>query len=175
MDRYLEQTRRILEDAVNGMSDEEMAESRNGKWSTAQIVEHLSLAFGATAAGMERTAAAEKIEVRKPSLRDRIATLAVTRLEYIPTGRKAPQYTVPSGIAPGDALRQVHENLIAMDAAITRAEQKWGSGLISVHPILGPLNPDQWRKFHLVHCRHHAKQILAIKAARNANTAKAAA
>jgi hypothetical protein len=27
------------------------------------------------------------------------------------------------------------------------------------HPFLGPLTASQWRKFHLVHGRHHARQI----------------
>jgi hypothetical protein len=165
MNPYLEQTRAILDDAVAGMSEAELAAARGEKWSAAQIVEHLSLAFGATAAGMERHAAAEQLNVRPRTMRDRIVTFTVTRLEYIPTGRKAPEYTVPSGLAPEDALRKLHENLRAMDEAITRAEKKWGNRRIGDHPVLGPLKPDQWRKFHLVHARHHAKQIMAIKAA----------
>jgi hypothetical protein len=31
--------------------------------------------------------------------------------------------------------------------------------------ILGPLTIRQWRKFHLIHGRHHIKQIRAIRAA----------
>jgi hypothetical protein len=175
MDRYLEQTRAILDEAVSGMSDEQLAASRSGKWSPAQILEHLSLAFGATAAGMERTAAAENLNVRAPSMRDRVATLLVIRFGYIPTGRKAPDYTVPSGVAPAEAIRKLHESLAAMDAAITRAEQRWGDRLIAVNPAIGPLKPDQWRRFHLLHARHHARQIVAIKAASRQASAQAAA
>ena len=29
------------------------------------------------------------------------------------------------------------------------------------HPILGAFTVDQWLKFHLVHTRHHEKQIRA--------------
>src|SRR5206468_7094463 len=117
MDRYLQQARAILDEAISGMSDEQLAAARNGKWSVAQILEHLSLAFGATTAGMERTAVAEKLEVRAPSVRDRVATLLVTRFGYIPTGRKAPAYTMPAGIAPTEAIRKLRENLAEMDAA----------------------------------------------------------
>ena len=28
------------------------------------------------------------------------------------------------------------------------------------HPVIGPLSVDQWRKFHWIHTRHHARQIL---------------
>ena len=174
MDRYLEQARVILDDAVKGMTDEQLAAARDEKWSAAQIIEHLSLAFGATAAGMERNVNAERLEIRPRSMRDRVATFAVTGLSYIPTGRKAPEYTVPSGLPPQEALRKLHENLAAMDEAITRAEQKWGNRIIGLHPVLGPLKPDQWRKFHLVHARHHARQIVAIKAA-GQGSARAAA
>jgi len=163
MNSYFEQTGKILEDAVAGMTDEQMSATRNGKWSAAQIIEHLSLAFGATAAGMERNCAAEKLDVRGRTMRDRVATLAVVSFGYIPTGRKAPDYTVPSGIAPAEAMRKMRENLVAMDEAIDRSEKKWGDQIIAVHPVLGPLKADQWRKFHMVHAQHHAKQILAIK------------
>jgi hypothetical protein len=30
--------------------------------------------------------------------------------------------------------------------------------------ILGPLTGAQWRKFHLVHGRHHVKQVLHLRA-----------
>jgi hypothetical protein len=164
MDRYLEPISTVLEDAVSGMSDEQMAAARGQKWSAAQIIEHLSLAFGATAIGLERNASSDQLEVRRPTMRDRVAIFLVCRMEYIPSGRKAPEYTVPSGIPADEAWRKLRENLAAMDKAITRAEQRWGDRLIGIHPVLGPLKADEWRKFHMVHARHHAKQILAIKA-----------
>jgi hypothetical protein len=30
--------------------------------------------------------------------------------------------------------------------------------------VLGPLSMQQWRKFHLIHGRHHLKQIARIRA-----------
>lgn len=163
MHSYMEQAWVALKDAVSGMSDEQLAAPNGEKWSAAQIVEHLSLAFGATAAGMERIVAAEKLEVRRPTMRDRVATFVVCRLELIPRGRKAPEYTVPQGISPQEAIHNLRANLSAMDDAIARAEKKWGHRLIGVHPALGPLRPEQWRKFHMVHARHHANQIVTIK------------
>jgi hypothetical protein len=165
MDRYLEEARRAVLDAVGAMSDEQLSAAHNEKWSAAQIIEHLALAFGATANGLNRAAAAPKLDMRRPTIRDRFATIVVVKLQYIPTGRKAPEMTVPSGLPPQDALRKLDENLQAMDAAIRRAEERWGRQLIAPHPILGPLTADQWRKFHMVHAKHHAKQIVAIKAA----------
>jgi Protein of unknown function (DUF1569) len=169
MHRYLEQTSVVVEEALSGMTEEQLLAARETKWSAAQILEHLALAFGATATKMESIAAADELDVRRPTLRDRIVTMVVCRLEHIPSGRKAPGYTVPSAIGRQDALRKLHDNLTAMDTAITRVEQKWGNRLVGVHPVLGPLDPDQWRKFHMVHARHHARQILAIKAVAQAS------
>ena len=163
---YLEQANAVLEDAVRGMTFEQMCVTvREGHWTAAEIVEHLSLAFGATAVGMEQRLRSGELDVRPRTVRDRLATLLVVRVGYIPTGRKAPGYTVPCGIGAETALRNLHENLDAMDVAISRLEEKYGDRIIGVHPILGPLRPNQWRKFHLVHTRHHARQILALKAA----------
>ncbi len=52
-----------------------------------------------------------------------------------------------------------------MNARIAIAEQLFGSRRRSVrHMILGPLSLAQWRRFHLVHGRHHIRQIAAIRA-----------
>jgi hypothetical protein len=31
--------------------------------------------------------------------------------------------------------------------------------LLVKHPVLGDLTLEEWMRFHIVHCRHHAKQI----------------
>jgi hypothetical protein len=161
--------------ATSGMDDHQLQRTRNGKWSAAQIIEHLSLAFGATAVGLARAASADTLQVRPPTFRERLVTLLVVTFGYIPNGRKAPEYTVPAGLPPEQAFKKLHQNLAAMDAAITLAEQRWGRGRVGLHPILGPLTPDQWRKFHWVHARHHAKQILAIRRDATAGSQSAAA
>lgn len=34
-----------------------------------------------------------------------------------------------------------------------------GADLFVKHPVLGDLTIPEWRRFHLLHCEHHAKQI----------------
>jgi hypothetical protein len=46
-----------------------------------------------------------------------------------------------------------------MDAIVAQCEARFGCGKVLDHPILGPLTAAQWRKFHLIHGRHHVKQI----------------
>jgi hypothetical protein len=51
-----------------------------------------------------------------------------------------------------------------MDELITRCEQKFGTrSRLLDHPILGPLTGSEWRKFHLIHGRHHIKQLRALR------------
>ena len=51
------------------------------------------------------------------------------------------------------------------DDAISRCEARFGAGAkLANHPVLGPLTARQWRTFHLVHARHHMKQIAHIRA-----------
>jgi hypothetical protein len=88
----------------------------------------------------------------------------VTGLRYMPGGRQAPAMVLPTGAAPETVLVDVQRNLAAADDAISRCEAQFGaSSKIANHPILGPLTAEQWRIFHLVHGRHHMKQITRIR------------
>jgi len=61
-------------------------------------------------------------------------------------------------------LSEIALKIAEMDDCIARCEQKLGSRpALLDHPILGPLTGSQWRKFHLVHGLHHAKQIRRLR------------
>jgi len=58
-------------------------------------------------------------------------------------------------------IADIGPQLVAMDKLIAQCEARYGAHIrILDHPVLGPLTPRQWRKFHWVHGRHHVKQIL---------------
>ena len=40
--------------------------------------------------------------------------------------------------------------------------RKFGMGKVAVHPWLGPLRVDQWRRFHVVHGFHHLAQLRSV-------------
>jgi hypothetical protein len=66
---------------------------------------------------------------------------------------------------PDQLLPTIHKYLADMDEAISACESKIGGKIkIADHPVLGPLTATQWRKFHMVHTRHHMKQIAALRA-----------
>ena len=158
MDSCLERTLAEIQRATDGMSVEQLAWHPERKWSAAQIVEHLSLAYSRTAKGMERSLTAES-NCPARTLRNRLTTFVVVRLGYMPQGRQAPKGTVPGAGDPKNAVAAIIANLQAMDGAFTRVEKIKGRKVRLPHPILGPLTIAQWRKFHWVHTAHHMKQI----------------
>jgi Protein of unknown function (DUF1569) len=165
MDFYLQRALDAIQRETSGMSPAQLAWHPHAKWSTAQILEHLSLAFSSTSKVMERGVQEGGTGRRKPTLREWLVTLAVVRVGYFPTGRQAPEWTRPRGLVPANAIENIRSTLVAMDAKIAAAEEKLGSGVVGVHPIIGPLTASQWRKFHWEHTRHHMKQVRALRAA----------
>jgi hypothetical protein len=174
MDSYLQRAMELIDVATDGMNDEQLSWHREGKWSAANILEHLSRAFSGTVKGLERTLQAGKPDCRSCTLKETLAIMAVAGIGYFPTGRKAPPMVVPQGIPPQQAMREIRANLTAVDARLTECEQKFGPVKVLVHPVLGPLTPREWRKFHFVHTRHHMKQVRSLRSETGSKRALAA-
>lgn len=161
MDAWLKQAREEIEDATAGICGEEWLRAPEGKWNCSHILEHLSMTFSGTARMLEkRLAAANPDPVPSPTLKQRIIHLLIFTRGEIPEGRTAPMGVRPKGIDGEEALRRILQYLGAMEEQIDAAEKRWGSSAyIALHPILGPLKADQWRRFHFIHTRHHMRQI----------------
>ena len=154
-----------IERAVDGMTPDQLAWGPQGNWSTANILEHLSITYGGTARVMKKVADCDASLATRPTSYQRLAKFVVTGLGIMPGGRKAPAMTVPTGLSANEALAAIRTNLAEMDAALRAAEQRLpGNRPIADHPILGPLTLRQWRRFHWVHTRHHMKQIAGLRA-----------
>jgi hypothetical protein len=70
----------------------------------------------------------------------------------------------PRGTPAQQVTGEILENVVRMDAVIQECETRFGrSKPIADHPVLGPLTASEWRKFHLVHAKHHAKQIRKLR------------
>jgi len=163
MDSSLEELKQALESAVEGMSNEQMSWHPADKWCAAEVLEHLYLSYTGTVKGFERVLGAGKPLVAQATMRQRLRTIVVLGFNHMPEGRKAPKQTVPRGLAPEKVSAEVSLKIAAMDAIIGQCEALLGRGKLLDHPILGPLTAAQWRKFHLIHGRHHAKQIVRLR------------
>jgi hypothetical protein len=163
MDSSLEELKQALESAVEGMSNQQMSWHPAGKWCAAEVLEHLYLTYTGTVKGFERLLEAGKPLVARASIRQRLRSIVVLRFNHLPEGRKAPKQTVPRGLPPEKVKAEVSLKIAAMDEIIAHCEGRLGRGKLLDHPILGPLTAAQWRKFHLIHGRHHVKQIVTLR------------
>jgi Protein of unknown function (DUF1569) len=160
MDAYLQRLQDAIASATHGMGAEDLLRHPEGKWSTAEVLEHLYLTYTGTRKAFERCLQAGKPLAQTPVFKDRIKAFVVTRLGYMPEGRKAPQHAQPRGLAVEEVTREIGSRISAMDEVIAQCEARFGKRTpVLDHPFLGPLTARQWRKFHWVHGCHHLKQI----------------
>jgi hypothetical protein len=171
MTEDFETLRDELEQALGGLDEHQTQLKPAGKpekWSIQQVVGHLLLTYGATGLAMDARLAKGAATKAKPSLARKAAQFGVITLGYFPRGRAAPEaVTCSSGAPPvpgGILIAQAETAIRRMDRQISAAEKMFGPNCRAVnHMLLGPLSARQWRRFHLVHGRHHIKQIAAIR------------
>lgn len=160
MDFSLERLRQELEDAIGSASPSAWAQAPPGKWNAAQILEHLFLTYKNTNRGMAKCVEQSAPLATRATVKQRVATLLVVNLGYLPEGRKAPERATPRGMPPEEVQRAIVPELQKMGAGLDDCERRFGTRTkIMDHPFLGPLTAGEWRKFHWVHGRHHARQI----------------
>ncbi len=76
MNAHFQRLQAAIDSATQNMSEADMAlRPSEGKWSVAEILEHLSLTYKGTAKNMERSLAAGKPLGGKPSLKQRLANV----------------------------------------------------------------------------------------------------
>jgi hypothetical protein len=160
MKPHLERCLAIVLDATKGGGAETAVRRDPNKWSVVEIVEHLTRSYSGTAKGFERCVEKGAPLATAPTLKQTLQQLALISLGFFPEGRQAPKHIVPTGELDLNAvLDAIRRDLARLDAAAIAARQALGSGKMLDHPILGALTVDQWLAFHVVHTKHHAKQI----------------
>ncbi len=164
MDLYLQRLQEAVQSATHGMTTEALTRHPEGKWSAAEILEHLYLTYTGTVKGFQRCLQAAKPLASSPSFMQRVATAVVVGAGHMPNGRKAPENTRPRGMPAEKLLAEILSQIGAMDDVIAQCETRYGRRTkVLDHPILGALTARQWRKFHWVHGQHHVKQILRLR------------
>ncbi len=164
MDSGLERMKENLESAVESMSSEQLSWHLPGKWCAAEVLEHLYLTYTGTITGFERVLRKGKPLATRASIAQRALTFVVVGLGHMPAGRKAPTIVQPRGLPVEKVRNEIGEKIAAMDAIIAQCETRFGRHVkLLDHPILGPLTATEFRKLHLVHGRHHLKQLLQLR------------
>ena len=153
-----------LSSAIAGMTTEDLSRHPEGKWSTAEILDHLNLTYLGTIKNLERRIAEGKTCREGDRRKKRLPRFVVTRLGYLPHGRKSPERALPRGTPAQQITSEVMESMARLDGVLAECEVRFPGGVpIAEHPILGPLTAAEWRGFHLAHGCHHAKQVRTLK------------
>lgn len=165
MSEYIRRLQEAIASSICGMAREEMLRAPQGKWSTAEILEHLYLSYTGTLKGCERNLAAESLALPPQTWAQRFKTLAIVQLGYFPrTGIKAPAVVMPKGTPVEEVVSGISSQIEKMDELISTCESRYGRQTrLLKHPVLGGLTAEQWRKFHWVHGRHHVRQIWELR------------
>jgi len=145
-----------------GRADADWFQAPPGKWCPAQIVQHLALGIEYSARTFESRRARAPMRRRRRSPKELIGYWLVLRVGWIPGGWRAPAATRPGGQPERTAVerqfREAVERLFVLERALLPARR---ADLFAKHPVLGDLTLPEWRRFHILHCAHHAKQIRA--------------
>jgi hypothetical protein len=158
--RHLEACRTILEDSTRGGGPECSVRKDPEHWSVAEVVEHLQRAYRGTAKGLEVCLEKDAPIATGQSFKQRLVSFVLINLGYFPAGRRAPKHILPTGELDLHAvLDAARRDLERLDAAAMKARERFGGVKVVDHPMLGAFTVDEWLKFHLVHTRHHERQI----------------
>jgi hypothetical protein len=140
------------------------------RWNAQQVIEHLVMGYRLTTEALETRLKKGRLS-RKHSRTYLQWALQMMILSFgtMPRGVPALDETTPkrgnfpamSGRELADLLRREIE---AMDSAFDACRRRFGIERVGIHPLLGPLRVDQWRRFHAVHGHHHLTQLRSVLA-----------
>jgi len=164
MGTTLEQLRTTISEAIRGLTADDLARHPEGKWCAAEILDHLNLTYIGTVKNLQRCLSAGHPTASPDRSSKRWQRFFVTGLGRFPRGRKSPERVYPRNLPPEQVVAEVMQNLARMEEVIRECEARFGNAKpVADHPVLGPLTVKEWRRFHLVHGKHHAKQILRLR------------
>lgn len=130
MDSRLEKLKENLESALEGLSSEQMSWHAPGKWSAAEVLEHLYLSYVGTINGFERLMKADKPLATRASMKHRVQSFVVVGFGYMPPGRRAPAVAEPKGVPVEKVESEIGRNLWRWTRSSQRVKR--GSGAACV-------------------------------------------
>ena len=164
MDSHLDHLQRAIASVTRGLTATDLTRHPEGKWSSAEVLEHLYLTYTSTVKGFERCLEAGRPQVTPPTPKQRLAAILVVRAGLMLGRREAPPYTRPRGMPAEKVVAEIGVQIEVMDRIIAQCEARCGKRVkLLNHSVLGPLSGSEWRKFHWVHGRHHIKQIWRLQ------------
>jgi len=157
--RQLEALEPMVLDSLEDLKDGQWHDAPPGRWSIAQIVQHLAIGVDAIVQRLEERKDRTDL-VRRASARQQLLRHLLLGVGRLPPGRRTPAATEP-GEKPDPKLAVAQYRMaVARLAALAETIPAEQQGRLYVrHPILGDLNLAEWVRFFYIHNRHHAHQI----------------
>jgi hypothetical protein len=145
---------------LRGRSDAEWQRGPAGKWTPAQIVEHLALALTLSAATFQSRRNHAPMTRRRRTPAEHVARFLILGLRWFPPGRKSPERTTPPAqIDRASAEAHFLAGIEAWDQVDRALLPERRTNLFVKHPRMGDLTVEEWMRFHVIHANHHARQI----------------
>jgi hypothetical protein len=140
------------------------------RWSVHQVVGHLVMTYRSTGNLLQDRLAKGRPVARRPRLRERLLQGLILTLGHFPKGVSAPAEVQPAlaEIQPANGevlLRVLQAELEKMEEALEECRRQFGAQRVATHFALGPMDVEQWVRFHAVHGMHHRKQVRRTRAA----------
>ena len=153
-----EEVRRRLVARVESTGDGQ-ARAREGGWSVAEIVEHLSIAEPGITRAIEGLLRRNSDSQSAPQS---FAAFSLDEQAEQARGKiEAPEFLRPTGIPLAEGLARLKESRSVLAALRPRFESADYSQRFP-HPAFGPLNAAQWLAFIGMHEERHLRQIERI-------------
>ena len=137
-------------------------------WNAQNLIEHLVLTCRSSSRVLEKRLERDRPAAGHSTPVQWLLQMMILSFGHMPRGSPAPIFARPhqlrwppmNGAELSDLLRQ---ELDRMDSLIDRSRKRFGLQRVAIHFLLGPLRPDQWRRFHVIHMRHHLDQLHRIE------------
>lgn len=144
---------------LEGVQKEAWHRAPAGRWSVAQVLNHLALGLDAVVQKLEERKDRTDL-TRRASPKQHLLRHLMLGIGRLPPGRRTAEGTVPEDRPdPELATAQFRMAIRRLEALCEGLPAEQQQRVYVRHPVVGDLNLPEWVRFFFVHNRHHAHQI----------------
>lgn len=139
-------------------------------WSAQDLIQHLVLVSRSTSRVIETRLQRGRPVRGHGTMLQRVLQIVVLSFGHMPRGTPAPPFARPGQLSwpsmnGNELLEILRQEMDQMDHLLDECRHRFGIQRAAAHFLLGPLRVDQWRRFHVIHFRHHLQQLYRIEKA----------
>lgn len=139
-------------------------------WSVQELMEHLALVCRGASREMEKRLERGRATRKPGTMAQGVRRFTVLQIGFMPRGAQAPPMVCPGqmrwpAMSGDQLLTRFRQEMEQLDSVIDTCCQRFAEQKLASHFLLGPLRAEQWRRFQVVHCRHHLQQLRRIERA----------